>query len=434
MNRTAGTKLPRVVVIGGGFAGVHVVKSIPPGEAEITLIDRQNHHLFQPLLYQVATAALSAVDIAQPIRAIFGDRPNLSVVMAEVTDIDLNAKRVTHTRGQADYDYLVVAAGSQTSYYANPQWEALAPGLKSLDDALRIRRKILTCFEKAETEPDPQRKAELLTMVIVGAGPTGVELAGSLADLSRRVLRKDFDHIDPASAKVILVSSGPRVLETFTEEMSVSAKTQLEQLGVEVWTGVRAEAIDGGTVTVGGRTVRAGIVIWAAGVSANPLGRKLGAETDRGGRVLVKPDLSLPGHPEAFVVGDLAALTDVNGIKVPGVAQAALQMGGHVGRIITHECRVSRDAAEPRPRPGYAYIDKGSMATIGRSAAVAELGRIKLQGWFAWVAWLGVHLLFLVGFRNKASVLLSWAYSYFTYKRGARIITGISGENSAGSA
>lgn len=434
MNRTAGTKLPRVVVIGGGFAGVHVVKSIPPNEAEITLIDRQNHHLFQPLLYQVATAALSAVDIAQPIRAIFADRPNLSVVMAEVTDIDLNAKRVIHTRGTADYDYLVVAAGSQTSYYANPQWEALAPGLKSLDDALRIRRKILTCFEKAETEPDPVRKAELLTMVIVGAGPTGVELAGSLADLSRRVLRKDFDHIDPASTKVILVSSGPRVLETFTEEMSASAKSQLEKLGVEVWTGVRAEAINEGEVQVGGRKVRAGIVIWAAGVSANPLGRKLGVETDRGGRVLVNPDLSVPGHPDAFVAGDLAALTDINGVRVPGVAQAALQMGDHVGRIIAHECRVKRHAAERKPRPGYAYVDKGSMATIGRSSAVAELGRIKLHGWFAWMAWLAVHLLFLVGFRNKASVLLSWAYSYFTFKRGARIITGISGESSAGSA
>lgn len=427
-------KLPRVLVIGGGFAGVSMVKSIPPGAAHITLIDRQNHHLFQPLLYQVATAALSAVDIAQPIRAIFGDRPNLAVVMAEVTGIDLAAKRVTHSRGGLDYDYLVVAAGSQTSYYANPQWEKLAPGLKSLDDALRIRRRILTCFEQAETEPDPVRKAELLTMVIVGAGPTGVELAGSLADLSRRVLHKDFDHIDPASAKVILVSSGPRVLETFTEEMSASAKAQLEKLGVEVWTGVRAESINEHEVVIGERAVRAGVVIWAAGVSANPLGRKLGVETDRGGRVLVNPDLSVPGHPEVFVVGDLAALTDVNGVKVPGVAQAALQMGAHVGRIITHETRVARHAAEPSARPAYAYVDKGSMATIGRSAAVAELGRLKLHGWFAWVAWLVVHLLFLVGFRNKASVLLSWAYSYFTYKRGARIITGVSGESSAGSA
>ncbi|MCC6415873.1 MAG: NAD(P)/FAD-dependent oxidoreductase, partial [Opitutaceae bacterium] len=409
MNRKSEINKPRVVVIGGGFAGVSVVKSIPPGEAYITLIDRQNHHLFQPLLYQVATAGLSAVDIAQPIRAIFGDRPNLAVVMAEVTGIDLAARRVTHSRGVVDYDYLVVAAGSQTSYYANPQWELLAPGLKSLDDALRVRRKILTCFEQAETEPDPRRKAELLTLVIVGAGPTGVELAGSLADLSRRVLHKDFDHIDPASAKVILVSSGPRVLETFTEEMSASAKSQLEKLGVEVWTDVRAESIKEHEVVIGDRTVRAGVVIWAAGVGANPLGRKLGVETDRGGRVLVNPDLSVPGHPEVFVVGDLAALTDANGVKVPGVAQAALQMGVHVGRIITREARVARHAAEPTSRPAYAYVDKGSMATIGRSAAVVELKRLKLHGWPAWVAWLFVHLLFLVGFRNKASVLLSWA-------------------------
>lgn len=413
---------------------MHVVKSIPADEAEIILIDRQNHHLFQPLLYQVATAGLSAVDIAQPIRALFGDRPNLSVVMAEVTSVDLVARRVIHSRGQLDYDYLVVAAGSETSYFANPQWAQVAPGLKSLDDALRIRRRILTSFEQAETEPDTQRKAELMTMVIVGAGPTGVELAGSLADLSRRVLRKDFDNIDPAAAKVILVSSGPRVLETFPEELSASAQTQLEKLGVEVWTGVRANSISEGEVQIGDQTVRAGIIIWAAGVKANPLGAKLGAETDRGGRVLVNPDCSLPGHPEVFVVGDLASLVDKNGVRVPGVAQAALQMGGHVGRIITHEVRVARDAAEPEPRPAYAYHDKGSMATIGRSAAVAELGRLHLRGWLAWVAWLGVHLLFLVGFRNKVSVLLSWMYSYVTYKRGARIITGLSGEGGAGSA
>ncbi len=434
MSQKSAGKLPRVVVVGGGFAGVRVVKAIPPGEAMITLIDRQNHHLFQPLLYQVATAGLAAVDIAQPIRALFADRPNFTVLMAEVTDIDLNARQVTHSRGRLDYDYLVVAAGSQTSYFANPGWESDAPGLKSLDDALRIRRRILCAFEQAETEPDPQRKAELMTIVVVGAGPTGVELAGSIADLSRRVLNKDFDHIDPASARVILVSSGERVLETFSEELSVSGKAQLERLGVEVWTGVKAESIRADEVQIGGQLVRAGVVLWAAGVTANPLGRKLGAETDRGGRVLVAPDLSVPGHPEVFVIGDLAALTDVNGVRVPGVAQAAVQMGGHVGRIIRHEARVARNAAEPATRSAFAYVDKGSMATIGRSAAVAEIGRLRLRGWPAWVAWLGVHLLFLIGFRSKVSVLLSWTYSYFTYKRGARIITGVSGEGGAGSA
>ena len=434
MNRKSKRKLPHVVIIGGGFAGMQAVRTLPVDEVKITLIDRQNHHLFQPLLYQVATAGLSAVDVAQPIRAVFSDRPNFEVVMAEVTVIDLKLREVEHSRGRLHYDYLLVAAGSTTSYFNHPEWEQVAPGLKSLDDALRIRRQILCCFEQAETEFEAKRKAELMTMVIVGAGPTGVELAGSLAELSRRVLRKDFDHIDSSTARVILVSSGPRVLETFPEELSASAQAQLEKLGVEVWTGVRAEDISAGEVRVGEKTVRASTVIWAAGVSASPLGAKLGAPIDRGGRVLVQPDLSVPGHPEVFVAGDLASLVDANGVKVPGVAQGALQMGRHVAQIIAHETRVARSAAEPQPRPAFAYKDKGSMATIGRSAAVAELGRLHLHGWFAWVAWLLVHLLFLVGFRSKVSVLINWMYSYFTFKRGARIITGVSGEKSAGSA
>lgn len=423
-----------MVVVGGGFAGVQVVRNIPPDEALITLIDRQNHHLFQPLLYQVATAGLSAVDIAQPIRGMFADRPNFSVVMAEVTDIDPAARRVTHSRGSMDYDYLVVAAGSVTSYFANPAWAEVAPGLKSLDDALLIRRRILCALEQAETEPDPVLKAELTTTVIVGAGPTGVELAGSIAELMRRVLQKDFDRIDPAMARVILVAAGPRVLESFAEKLSASAQAHLEKLGVEVWTGVRAETISLHEVVVGGQVVRAGTIIWAAGVSANPLGAKLGVATDRSGRVPVKPDLSLPDHPDVFVAGDLATLVDANGVAVPGVAQAALQMGAHIGRTIHHELRVARHAAEPGPRPAFAYVDKGSMATIGRSAAVAELGRLRLRGRVAWLAWLIVHLLFLVGFRNKLAVLLSWIYSYLTFKRGARIITGVSGGGGAGSA
>lgn len=413
---------------------MQVVRAIPPKEARITLIDRQNHHLFQPLLYQVATAGLSAVDIAQPIRAVFADRPNFAVVMGEVTGIDLAVRTVEHSRGRLNYDYLVVAAGSTTSYFNHPEWEQHASGLKSLDDALRIRRQILCAFEKAETQPDPQRKAELMTMIVVGAGPTGVELAGSLADLTRRVLLKDFDHIDSSTARVILVSSGERVLETFQPELSASAKRQLEKLGVEVWTGVRAEGIGEGEVTIGGKVIRAGTVIWAAGVKANPLGALLGVPTDRGGRVLVQPDLSVPGHPTVFVAGDLASIVDVNGVAVPGVAQGALQMGTHIGHIIAHEARVERHAAEPMGRPAFAYKDKGSMATIGRSAAVAELGRIKLHGWIAWMAWLLVHLLFLVGFRSKIAVLINWIYSYLTFRRGARIITGLSGENSAGSA
>ena len=413
---------------------MQVVRDISPKLAKITLIDRQNHHLFQPLLYQVATAALSAVDIAQPIRAVFADRPNFEVVMAEVTTIDLAARRVEHSRGVLSYDYLVVAAGSMTSYFAHPEWEQVAPGLKSLDDALRVRRQILCSFEQAETETDPQKKADLMTMVVIGAGPTGVELAGSLADLSRRVLRKDFDHIDSSTARVILVSSGDRVLEAFQPEMSASALSQLKTLGVEVMMGVRAEGISAGEVLVGDKTIRAGVIIWAAGVSASPLGQALGVETDRSGRVLVQPDLSVPSYPNAFVAGDLASITDVNGVKVPGVAQGALQMGGHIARIISHEIKVARHAAEPKERAPFAYVDKGSMATIGRSAAVAEIGKLKLSGWWAWVAWLLVHLLFLIGFRSKIAVLLNWMYSYLTFKRGARIITGVSGEGSAGSA
>ncbi len=434
MSQKPAGKLPHVVVIGGGFAGLQVVHKIPADAARITLIDRQNHHLFQPLLYQVATAGLSAVDIAQPIRAVFSDRPNFAVIMAEVTAINLTARTVAHTRGQLAYDYLVVAAVGTTSYFGHPEWAQVAPGLKSLDDALRIRRQILCSFEQAETEPDAQRKAELMTMVVVGAGPTGVELAGSLADLARRVLRKDFDHIDSTTARVVLVSSGSRVLETFPEELSASAKDQLEKLGVEVWAGVRAGDIREGEVRIGDKLVKVGMIIWAAGVCASPLGAALGVATDRGGRVLVRPDLSVPDHPEAFVVGDLAGLVDANGVAVPGVAQAALQMGAHAGRIITRELRVARPAAAPATRPAFAYVDKGSMATIGRSAAVAELGRLHLSGGIAWVAWLLVHLLFLVGFRSKVSVLLSWLYSYLTFKSGARIITGVSGESSAGSA
>jgi NADH:ubiquinone reductase (H+-translocating) len=434
MKTNDATPLPHVVVIGGGFAGMQVVRAIPSGEARITLIDRQNHHLFQPLLYQVATAGLSAVDIAQPIRAVFADRPNFEVIMGEVTTIDLKERTVGHSRGRLQYDYLVVAAGSTTSYFNHPEWEQHASGLKSLDDALRIRRQILSAFEQAETEPDPQRKVELMTMIVVGAGPTGVELAGSLADLTRRVLRKDFDHIDSSTARVVLVSSGDRVLETFQPEMSASALEQLKKLGVEVWTGVRAEDIGPGQVKIGAQTVRAGTVIWAAGVKASPLGGLLGVPTDRGGRVLVQPDLSVPGYREVFVAGDLASLVDANGVHVPGVAQGALQMGAHVGRTISHELRVARDAAEPQTRQAFAYVDKGSMATIGRSAAVAEIGRLKLSGWIAWMAWLLVHLLFLVGFRSKVAVLINWIYSYLTFKRGARIITGLSGEKSAGSA
>jgi NADH dehydrogenase len=299
---------------------------------------------------------------------------------------------------------------------------------------LRIRRTILCSFEQAETDPDPQRRAELMTVVVVGGGPTGVELAGNFAELARTVLNKDFDHIDPTKARVLLIGAGPRVLETFSPALSASAQQQLEKLGVEVHNNSRVEMIRDGEVIVGGQTIRAGNIIWAAGVSASPLGKTLGVPCDRAGRVLVQPDLAVPGHPEVFAVGDIAAIVDAHGVAVPGVAQGALQMGEYVGKVIRHELRVARDAAEPHARQPFAYFDKGSMATIGRSAAVAQIRKLELSGMVAWLAWLGVHLLFLVGFRNKISVLMQWLYSYFTYKRGARVITGLSGEKSAGSA
>ncbi len=424
--------LPHIVVVGAGFAGLTFVREFPPELAVITMIDAQNHHLFQPLLYQVATAGLAAIDIAQPVRGVFGARPNLRVVMSRVSRIDLGARRVHHERGELDYDYLILAAGATTGYFGNSDWEKCAPGLKSLDDALRIRRRILCALERAETESDPAKRASAMTIVVVGGGPTGVELAGAFAELTHTVLHRDFDHIDPKQVKVLLIQGGSRVLPAFPEELSASAQRQLERLGVEVRTGLRVESIRDGELTAGGETLRADNIIWAAGVTAVPLARTLGVELDRGGRVKVLPDLSVPGHPEVFALGDIAAITDVNGVVVPGVAQGAIQMGRHVARLLVRELRGEKLA--PVGREPFAYKDKGSMATIGRSAAVAEIGRMKLTGYPAWLAWLAVHLLFLAGFRSKLFVLLQWVYSYFTYRRGARIITGTSGESSAGSA
>jgi NADH dehydrogenase len=432
MNTTA-DRLPHIVVLGAGFAGLAFAQKFPAGLARITVVDRQNHHLFQPLLYQVATAGLAAVDIAQPTRAILRRIPNLTVLMAEVTAIDLAAKRVRHTQGELNYDYLVLALGGQTSYFGHAEWEQFAPGLKTLDDALRIRRRVLMAFEQAEAEADEARRKELMTIVVVGGGPTGVELAGTFSELARTVLRRDFDNIDPGKARVMLVEGGPRVLAAFPEDLSASAQRQLEQLGVEVRLGQHVKDIRANEVEMPtGEVIRAGNIIWAAGVGAVPLTRALGLETDRAGRLKVLPDLSLPGHPEVFATGDLAALVDANGVTVPGVAQGAMQMGTHAARIIAAELRAR--ATPPPDRPAFAYHDKGNMATIGRSAAVAQIGNLHFSGYPAWLAWLGLHLVFLLGFRNKISVLVQWIYSYFTYKRGARIITGTSGEKSAGSA
>jgi NADH:ubiquinone reductase (H+-translocating) len=426
------SSLPHIVVVGAGFGGMAFVRKFPERFARLTMIDRQNHHVFQPLLYQVATAGLSAVDIATPVRALFGGRPNLEVLMANVDAIDLAARRVIHDRGELRYDYLILAAGATTSYFGHDDWERHAPGLKTIDDALRIRREILTALERAETESDPAKRESAMTIVVVGGGPTGVELAGAFAELTRTVLHKDFDHIDPRKVRVLLIQGGDRVLPTFAPELSASAEQQLKKLGVEVWLGHHVEEVRPGELKVGTETVRADNIIWAAGVGAVPLAKKLGVETDRGGRIKVLPDLSVPGHPEVFALGDIVTLTDANGLVVPGVAQGALQMGEHAAKLLERELRGEKFA--PVGREPFAYYDKGSMATIGRSAAVAEIKGRKLTGYPAWLAWLAVHLLFLVGFRNKFSVLMQWAYSYFTYKRGARLITGVSGEKSAGSA
>jgi NADH:ubiquinone reductase (H+-translocating) len=424
--------LPHIVVVGAGFAGLRFVQNMPESLARITVIDRQNHHLFQPLLYQVATAGLSAVDIAQPVRAIFGDRPNFAVVMGEVEEIDFARKRVRHTRGDVTYDYLVLAAGGVTSYFGHAEWEQFAPGLKSLDDALRIRRKILCAFERAETEPDPAKREAAMRIVVVGGGPTGVELAGAFAELTRTVLHKDFDRIDPSRSHVILIEGSDHLLSPFPPALRESAKRQLEKLGVEVRLNKRVEDVRDGELVVSGETLRADNIIWGAGVGGAPIAKKLGVELDRAGRIKVLPDCSVPGHPEVFAVGDMITLTDANGVVVPGVAQGAMQMGRHVAELIERELR--QEKLSPSGREPFAYYDKGSMATIGRSSAVAVIKDKNLSGFPAWIAWLAVHLLFLVGFRNKFSVLMQWIYSYVTYKRGARIITGVSGEKAAGSA
>ena len=415
---------PRIVVLGGGFGGLSFCKTFRHPTASITIIDRQNHHLFQPLLYQVATAGLSAPEIAEPIRSILRDRPNLSVQMASVTDIDVAARQVITDAGPFPYDYLVVALGGRTSYFGHPEWEQFAPGLKSLDDAQRIRRQILLAFEKAETAQHAVERRQLMTIVVVGGGPTGVELAGAFSELARYVLRSDFRQIDSAQARIILIEGSPRLLNQFSPTLSQEAKNRLEEMGVEVRLNTKVLDIREGVVQLAGETLDAANIIWAAGVAASHLTTKLGAELDRAGRVKVAPDLSIPAHPEIFAVGDLASVMDEDGKPVPGVSPAAMQEAAHVARQIMDELD-----GLPEPRTPFRYWDKGSMATIGRSAAVAQIGNLELTGYIAWLAWLFVHLCFLIGLRNKAAVLLQWAYSYFTYKRGARIITGLPRKN-----
>ena len=411
-----------VVVLGAGFGGLTFCQHFRHPRARVTVIDRTNHYLFQPLLYQVATAGLSAPEIAQPVRAILSDRADITVLMSHATGFDLGKRQIFLAEGTLTYDYLVLAMGSRTSYFGHPEWEQFAPGLKTIDEALRIRSRALLAFEKAENATDPAERERLMTFLIVGGGPTGVEMAGAFSELARTVLKRDFRRIDPTKARIILLEAAPSILSHFPGQLSESARLQLEHLGVQVRTSTRVRAIrDREAELDNGEIIHAENILWAAGVAASPLTAKLGVELDRSGRVKVSPDLSLPGHPEVFGIGDLALVLEENGKPVPGVSPAAMQMARHVARIIGDELDLGAGRA---PRPPFRYWDRGTMATIGRTAAVAWIGKFKFSGLMAWLAWLFVHLIFLIGFRNKLAVLLQWTYSYFAYKRSARIITG----------
>jgi|SRR5271165_772160 len=408
---------PRVVIVGAGFGGLTAAREIARLPVQVTVIDRKNHHTFQPLLYQVATAGLSPGEIAAPIRWIVRHRRNIEVLLEEVLDFDLSGQRVITNEGEIPYDFLIIASGASHAYFGHPEWEPLAPGLKSIEDALEIRRRVLLAFELAERRAASGEGDMPLSFVVVGAGPTGVELAGTLAEIARHALAYEFRAIDPEKTRILLIEGGPRVLATYSEELSRKAQAQLEHLGVKVMTSHVVSRIEPGAVWVGDTRIPAQVVLWAAGVAASPLGRKLGVPVDRAGRVLVQPDLSVPGHSEVFVIGDLAALADENGKWLPGVAPVAMQQGRWVSKLIARDL-------EHQPRRSFVYNDKGSLATIGRAAAVAQIGKFQLSGFIAWMAWLFIHILFLIGFRNRLIVMIQWAWSYLTYERGARLITG----------
>lgn len=407
---------PHVLVLGGGFGGLWATRALASAPVRITLVDRTNHHLFQPLLYQVATAGLSAPDIAAPLRHILRKQGNVTVRLDEALSIDLAVRRVTLAQGTLDYDYLLVATGATHAYFGNDAWAEHAPGLKTLDDALSIRSRVLSAFEAAEREENAQARRRWLEFVVIGGGPTGVELAGTLAEIARHTLPREFRRADVRSAHVHLVEAGPRVLPAMPPELSEKTRRQLEKLGVEVHTGKPVTAIDADGVTMGDAHLHSRTVLWAAGVAASPLGAQLGVATDRAGRVPVAPDLSLPGHPEVFVLGDLASVQQ-DGKPVPGVAPAAKQMGAHVAGVV-------RDRLRGAPSRPFRYRDYGNLATIGRMAAVVHYGKLKLSGLLAWWFWLVAHLFFLIGFRNRIIVLVNWGWSYWTYQRHARIIVG----------
>jgi NADH dehydrogenase len=416
---------PRVVIVGAGFGGLNAARTLAKAPVQITVIDRRNYHTFQPLLYQVATAGLSPGEIAAPIRSILRSHRNIEVLMSEVTDFDLEHRIVKTPDAEIPYDYLIVAAGASHAYFGHDEWEPFAPGLKTIEDALEIRRRVLLAFELAERQAASGETTTPLNFVVVGGGPTGVELAGTLAEISHHALAHEFRSIDPSRTHILLIEGGPRVLAAYAEDSSRSAQEQLNRLGVEVRTSTVVTQIEPGAVYAGSTRLPATVVLWAAGVAASPLGRCLGVPIDRAGRVLVQPDLSIPGRPEVFVIGDLASLKDEHGKMLPGVAPTAIQQGRFVARAIREEVVSKRDGRQdPGPRPPFHYWDKGSLATIGRAAAVAEFGRIHISGFVAWLSWLFIHILFLIGFRNRLLVFIQWAWSYVTYERGARLITG----------
>jgi NADH dehydrogenase len=411
------TRVPHVVILGGGFAGLYAAKGLADAPVRVTVVDRRNHHLFQPMLYQVATAALNPSDIASPIRSVLRRQKNTEVLLAEATGVEVDSRRVRFGDGGClDYDYLIVATGAHHSYFGHEEWEPLAPGLKSLEDALEIRRRVLLAFELAEREPDTVRRHAYLTFVVVGGGPTGVETAGAVAEVRRYALRRDFRHIDPGEATVMLLEGGPRLLPSYPPELSEKAKLDLRRLGVEVRTETLVTDIQPGWVRAAGWTIPTETVIWAAGNTASSLLKSLDAPLDKVGRAVVEPDCTVPGHPEVFVLGDAAAFNHQEGGTLPGICPVAIQMGEYTARTIIGDLA-------GRPRRAFSYWDKGQLAVVGRGRAVADIWRFHFSGFIAWLAWIFVHIFFLIGFRNRVLVLIQWAWSYFTYGVGARIIT-----------
>ncbi len=408
--------LKQVVIVGGGFAGLNAAKSLASEKrVSITLIDRRNHHLFQPLLYQVAMAGLSPADIAAPLRSILCKQKNVRVVWGEVKSLDLVNRQVNATFGALPYDYLLLACGAQHSYFGHDEWEPFAPGLKTIEQATEIRRRVLVAFEKAELTTDLNERRKLLTFVVVGGGPTGVELAGAIGEMSRFTLGRDFRNIDPSLSRVILIEAGPRLLQMFPEKLASRAMRDLESLGVQAWTNSRVTRIDEHGVDVSGDRIHAATVLWAAGVQASEVGNQTGFERDRQGRILVQPDLSIAARPEVFAAGDLCSLMDQNKQPLPGIAPVAMQQGRHFAKVV--RCDLNQ-----QPHPPFHYVDKGQMATIGRSCAIAQIGKHHLTGFPAWMAWLLVHIYFLTGFRNRIFVIISWTWSFLTFRRGARLI------------